>query len=168
MNNEWMLYTQHYPISGEFSEDSLEPQVIVGFNKKLSIYVVLLKKIWVCSMCTKHHSLCNWEPVLLYISHFGQHAICVVQYKYIIWFTLEKYTAGKKKKKKKTKCKVYAGFGSLHVIFYVLHLVKKIWNRFYMFDLWSPPTEHLTERELQRSQIDHDCPRMSLLGAPAM
>lgn len=166
MNNEWMLYTQHYPISGEFSEDSLEPQVIVGFNKKLSIYVVLLKKIWVCSMCTKHHSLCNWEPVLLYISHFGQHAICVVQYKYIIWFTLEKYTAGKKKKK--TKCKVYAGFGSLHVIFYVLHLVKKIWNRFYMFDLWSPPTEHLTERELQRSQIDHDCPRMSLLGAPAM
>lgn len=99
MNNEWMLYTQHYPISGEFSADSLEPQVIVGFNKKISIYVVLLtKKIWVCSTCTKHHSLCNWEPVLLYISHFGQYAICVVQYRYIIWFSLEKYTAGKKKK----------------------------------------------------------------------
>lgn len=101
MNNEWMLYTQHYPISGEFSADSLEPQVIVGFNKKISIYVVLLtKKIWVCSTCTKHHSLCNWEPVLLYISHFGQYAICVVQYRYIIWFSLEKYTAGKKKSAK--------------------------------------------------------------------
>lgn len=161
MNNEWMLYTQHYPISGEFSADSLEPQVIVGFNKKL--YVVLLKKIGVCSVCTKHHSLCNWEPVSLYISHFGQHAICVVQYKYIIWFSLEKYTAGKKNVQSLRRFQIITCD-----ILCAAPCEENIWNRLYMFDLWSPPTEHLTERELQHSQIDHDCPRMSLFGAPAM
>lgn len=48
MNNEWMLYTQHYPITGEFSAVSLEPQknkYICSFAKDLSLFNVVQSTI---------------------------------------------------------------------------------------------------------------------------